>query len=110
MADGYVHPSRWDSHSLALVENLALGVPTLVSNVIHVAPELEAAHAAVLAAPRSETLARGLQVLAEHGAAVLGRHAREYIRKRLNWRTVVPDYLDALARLGLTCLSGMTAL
>jgi glycosyltransferase involved in cell wall biosynthesis len=37
-ADGYLHPSRWECHSIALLEHLALGVPCLVSDRIHIAP------------------------------------------------------------------------
>jgi len=47
-ADGYVHPSRWECHSIALLENLALGVPCLVSNAIHIARTLAQTSAALL--------------------------------------------------------------
>ena len=36
-AEAYVHPSRWECHSIALLESLALGTPCLVSDAIHVA-------------------------------------------------------------------------
>jgi glycosyltransferase involved in cell wall biosynthesis len=52
-ADAYIHPSRWESHSIALLEVLAHGVPAIVSRSIHIASLLEAAQAAVVVPPTS---------------------------------------------------------
>lgn len=38
----YVHPSRWECHSVALMEAIALRTPVIVSSTIHIASSLNA--------------------------------------------------------------------
>ncbi len=64
-ARGYVHPSRWESYGLALAENLALGVPCLVSSAVSMSSELRRHNAALLAAPETAEFAKGLLELGE---------------------------------------------
>ena len=59
-AEGFVLPSRWESHSVALLEVLSLGIPSIVSSVLHVAPVLQRYDAAVLATPDATSLAAAL--------------------------------------------------
>jgi glycosyltransferase involved in cell wall biosynthesis len=99
-ADGYIHPSRWDCHSLALLESLALGVPCLVSSVIHIAQTLERSGAAVLAPPSDVELAHALGRLAAAGRDIAGR-GRALVGDAFNWTTLVPEFHVALGRLGL---------
>jgi glycosyltransferase involved in cell wall biosynthesis len=40
-ARAYIHPSRWESCSIMLLEALAVGMPSLISASIHAAHELE---------------------------------------------------------------------
>jgi glycosyltransferase involved in cell wall biosynthesis len=100
-ADGYVHPSRWECHSIALLEHLALGVPCVVSNTIHIARALERSRAAVLAAPCEPDLAAALTRLPSERRGVAER-GRALIGEAFNWGTLVPQFQRALARLGLT--------
>src|SRR5437762_2378491 len=72
-ADGYAHPSRWESHSIALLENLALGVPCLVSNAIHIARTLAQASAAVLTQLDERRMAQALVEFAAARTAVAAR-------------------------------------
>jgi glycosyltransferase involved in cell wall biosynthesis len=99
-ADGYIHPSRWECHSIALLENLALGVPCLVSNSIHIAPTLERSRAAVLAQPTVSELAGALRRLIADPAEV-ARRGRDLVARAFNWTTLMPRYQAALGRLGL---------
>jgi glycosyltransferase involved in cell wall biosynthesis len=99
-ADGYIHPSRWECHSLALLENLALGVPCLVSNVIHIARTLERTGAAVLAPPRDVELAHALRQLTAAGRDMAER-GRALVRDAFNWATLLPQFHAALGGLGL---------
>jgi glycosyltransferase involved in cell wall biosynthesis len=99
-ADGYVHPSRWESHSIALLENLALGVPCLVSRTIHIASTLERSAAAILSPPREHDMALALARLpaqrgrlAEGGRALIGNH--------FNWDRLMPRFYLALRHLGV---------
>jgi hypothetical protein len=53
-----VLPSRWESHSVACSKVLSLGIPSIVSSVLHVAPVLQRYDAAVLATPDATSLPR----------------------------------------------------
>lgn len=99
-ADGYLHPSRWECHSIALLENLALGVPCLVSNSIHIAATLRRADAAILASPCEADLAHALARWATDRLGVMSR-GRELVARAFNWNTLIPRYQTALAGLGL---------
>lgn len=99
-ADGYVHPSRWECHSIALLENLSMGVPCLVSNAIHIADTLKRAGAAVLSAPQEVALAAALPQLA-HERPVIAHRGRALIADAFNWNTLMPQFASAIGRLGL---------
>jgi glycosyltransferase involved in cell wall biosynthesis len=97
-ADGYVHPSRWESYGIALLENLALGVPCLASSTIHLAGDLRRDGAAVLAAPDPRSLADGLVALAA-APSDLGVRGRTLVERRFAWSAVVPEFVMSLEAL-----------
>lgn len=97
-ADGYVHPSRWECQSIAILENLALGVPSLISDASHIADEVRDADAALLAPPRVDALADGLRRLGIEGRDYSDR-ARALIETRFDWAVLVPQYLSELREL-----------
>jgi glycosyltransferase involved in cell wall biosynthesis len=99
-AIGYVHPSRWDSNPLALVENLALGVPSLVSDSIHMAGALAPSRAAVLVPPKEETVAEGLLRLTTEGDRLSAR-GRTFVAENFAWNVVIPRFMGEIERLGL---------
>lgn len=99
-ADGYVHPSRWECHSIALLENLSMGVPCVVSSAIHIADTLKRAGAAVLSAPHASALAAALPTLAG-STADIARRGRALVASTFNWNTLMPQYASAIGRLGL---------
>jgi glycosyltransferase involved in cell wall biosynthesis len=92
-ADGYVHPSRWESHSIALLENLAIGVPTVVSSAIHIAPALRSAEAAIVAPDTAEGLAIGLQGLPA-AVGTLRETGPAFVREELAWPVVTARFVD----------------
>lgn len=98
-ADGYVLPSRWESHSVALLEVLALGLPALVSDSLHIAPRLAQHRAAILAPPDVAGLAEALPRLAT--ASDVGDRARAMVEADYAWSRVVPVFLERLHALGL---------
>lgn len=99
-ADGYIHPSRWECHSIALLENLALGVPCVVSSAIHIAHTLKRWSAAVLASPDEAGLADAFPRL-EADRPALGPRGRALIANRFNWATLMPKFRFATTGLGL---------
>jgi glycosyltransferase involved in cell wall biosynthesis len=92
-SDGYLMPSRWEGYGIALVENLAMGAPCLVSDAIHLAGPLAAANAAVLAPPTAEGLAAGLRRLAAADPAVLGDKGRSFVRATFGWPEVTAAFI-----------------
>jgi glycosyltransferase involved in cell wall biosynthesis len=99
-ADGYVHPSRWECHSIALLENLALGVPCLVSSTIHIAPTLRDARAAVLTPPTEHELAGALSQWTTDRTHVAGR-GRDLVARAFNWKAIAAQFQTSLGHLGL---------
>lgn len=97
-SNGYVMPSRWEGYGIALVENLAIGAPCLVSAVIHIAGPLATADAAILAPPTEEGLADGLRSLATVDQAALGERGREFVRSAFAWPAVTATFLDGVER------------
>ncbi len=99
-ADGYIHPSRWECHSIALLENLALGVPCLVSDAIHIAYTLRQSRAAVLSNLNETSLATALLRL-RHTSDEIARRGRELISAAFNWNVLMPQFQSCLGSLGL---------
>lgn len=99
-ADGYIHPSRWECHSIALLENLSMGVPCLVSNAIHIAGTLQHAGAALLSRPDEAGLAAALPQLAAR-CTDIGSRGRALIAGSFGWSTIVPQFQSALGTMGL---------
>jgi UDP-glucose:(heptosyl)LPS alpha-1,3-glucosyltransferase len=94
-SDGYLHPSRWESYGLAVVEALALGIPCLVSSAIHLARPLGAAQAALLADPTPTAIAGGLLSLADAPPSLSVR-GRMFVETELDWSRILPGYLAEL--------------
>ena len=95
LADGYLHPSRWESYGIALLENLALGVPCLASSTIHLAADLRRDDAAILATPDPRGLADGLVALTA-APPDLGARGRALVERRFAWSSIVPGFLSSL--------------
>jgi glycosyltransferase involved in cell wall biosynthesis len=95
-SDGYLMPSRWEGYGIALVENLAIGAPCLVSDTIHLAGPLAAAGAAILAPPTEEGLTDGLRRLAAADTAALGARGRSFVRSSFAWPEVTAKFLGGV--------------
>lgn len=99
-SDGYIHPSRWECHSIALLENLALGVPCLVSNGIHMADTLRRSRAALLSNPSEAAIASMLPKLARSSRRAAQR-GRDLVAGSFNWNLLIPQFRSGLGLLGL---------
>lgn len=97
-AEGYVHPSRWESQSIAILENLSLGVPSLISDTTHIATSIREGDAGLLVSPTADALATGLRRLLAEGPEFSDR-GRALIREQFDWGVIVPRYLSELERL-----------
>jgi glycosyltransferase involved in cell wall biosynthesis len=97
-AAAYVHPSRWESHSLALVEALAYGIPSVVSTFCTIAPDVRAADAAVIVEPTPRDIARGISTVLQRPREYSDR-AIQFVRTRLTWSAIAGDYLRQIESL-----------
>lgn len=96
----YLHPSRWESCSIALLEMLGTGVPCLVSGSIHAAPVLAGA-GAVVSVDFSE---RDGDAAAQALAAVdrseqLSRSAADWFEREGEWARLAPQYVTELVQI-----------
>jgi glycosyltransferase involved in cell wall biosynthesis len=98
-ARAYVHPSRWESCSIMLLEMLGVGVPCVVSHSIHAADELGPA-GVVLVADFTADAADLADVLAEADRnADLGIRARKWVDGEGSWEAVGPDYASDVLKI-----------
>lgn len=93
----YLHPSRWESCSIMLLEMLAAGVPTLVSATIHAA-EPFAAQGVALAHDFGVPGRLGASLAAVDENGELGETARKWVAETATWDRVGVAYGDWLAR------------
>ena len=95
----YLHPSRWESCSITLLEMAAAGVPSLISATIHAADEL--APLGVLQAVRFDDA--GVDAAAALAAidrnASVGRAARAWAGEYGNWGAVGREFAGQLREL-----------
>lgn len=93
---GFIFPSRWESHSIALLEALSLGVPVLAGDSLHISRKLKDAGAAVVTDFDDPT--EGAAGLAELRYQVItGRQGRDFVRNEFNWATLTRQYLAGIA-------------
>jgi glycosyltransferase involved in cell wall biosynthesis len=97
-SDGFLMPSRWEGYGIALVENLAIGAPCLVSDVIHIARPIAAADAAILAPPTVPGLVDGLRALAVANHEALGARARAFVTAAFAWPEVADTFVAGIER------------
>ena len=98
-AAAYVHPARWESYGIALVENLAYGVPCLTTTDINLGPDLEEAGAALVVEGSAEGLARGLDAVAAGRLSSFGARGREFVRERLSHEAAGGKFLSGIEAL-----------
>lgn len=95
----YLHPSRWESCSITLLEMAASGVPALVSTTIHAADELRPR--GVLQSVRfdDESVDASAALAAIDRNAAVGRAARAWAADTGNWSAVGRDFVRQLGEL-----------
>jgi glycosyltransferase involved in cell wall biosynthesis len=94
----YVHPSRWESHSIALLEALAYGIPSVVSASCSIGPKLRAANAAIIVDATPNEIARGISMVLRDSQGYSNR-ARQFVRTSLAWSAIIDAYLGQISDL-----------
>jgi len=98
-ARAFVYPSRWDSHSIAVTEAMALGVPCVVTDVMHVGRETGREGAAFVAGTTPPELGDALAAATGSVAAGVGQRARRFARTRFDWSNSAASFLEQVEHL-----------
>lgn len=98
-AAAYIHPARWESYGIALVENLARGVPCVTTFDINLGSELARADCAFVVEGTVPGLASGLRAASAGRLRTYGGRGRDFVRDRLSHETAARHFLDGLAAL-----------
>ena len=94
----YVHPSRWESHSMAIIEALAYGIPSVVSQFCSIASNLQAAEAAVIVDATPDSIAQGISTVLRNPHHYSERAIR-LVQTRLTWNAIIGDYFQQIESL-----------
>jgi glycosyltransferase involved in cell wall biosynthesis len=92
-AAAFIYPSRWDAHSVAVLEALARGVPVVVTAGMQIAPVLEGSGAGFVAKLDPSDLARAIKrAISTEGGAV-ARTGRRVCQEQFAWPAVARAFL-----------------
>ena len=94
----YVHPSRWESHSMAIIEALSYGIPSVVSMHCSIAANLRAEGVAVIVDATAEDIARGVATILRTPQDYSER-ARQFVATKLSWSVIAAEYLHQITEL-----------
>jgi glycosyltransferase involved in cell wall biosynthesis len=97
-AAGCVYPSRWEGCSVAVLEALSLGIPTLVTPYA-MGQFLAKEGAAIEVGWTVREIADGLLRLKSPEAKRIGETASEVARTRFSWKTVAESWLSQVQEL-----------
>jgi glycosyltransferase involved in cell wall biosynthesis len=86
-SDAFILPSYSEGFSMAILEALACGLPSIITTACHF-PELAASEGAVVVTPDVDAVTQGIRDLLERGAgerAALGRNGRRLVEQNYTW-------------------------
>jgi glycosyltransferase involved in cell wall biosynthesis len=92
-AAAFVYPSRWDACPNSVLESVAMGIPTVVTE--YPLGRALAAHGAAIGADATPgSLADALRRASGPDAAEVGEKGARYVRERLGWDEVARAWLE----------------
>jgi len=94
MADAFVFPSRWEAFGIALAEAAGMGLPTIVSDKINIAPELAARRAALISPLSPAVLAGAMRKLMKDAALQhsLADAGRLWVKEACSYESAGPRF------------------
>jgi glycosyltransferase involved in cell wall biosynthesis len=98
-ARAFAFPSRWDSHSIAVMEAAAVGLPIVASSTTAVGRRLAAEGAAVAAEPNASALAAAMSSALSDAGRDFARRAAELTATEYTWERsgrLLVDQLEAV--------------
>jgi glycosyltransferase involved in cell wall biosynthesis len=96
MADAFVSPSRWEACSIAQAEAIGLGLPTIVSTEINLAPEMTERGVALAAALDTGALAAEMRRLMADAALrrSLADAGRKWVDAEFSFASAGPRFTE----------------
>jgi glycosyltransferase involved in cell wall biosynthesis len=95
-ASAFVFPSRWDSHSIAVMEAAAAGIPVVASDSTFVGRELASAGAAIAVRPDEASLATGIKRALSSDGKRVATAGRELALQHYSPEAVARSFLEQL--------------
>ena len=95
-ASAFIHPARFESYGIALVENLAYGVPCVTTDAINLGPDLARADAALVVEATAAGVARGLASIRSGTLDAYGPRGRMFVEQELTHENAARRFLDGL--------------
>jgi glycosyltransferase involved in cell wall biosynthesis len=86
-SDAFILPSYSEGFSMAILEALACGLPSVITTACHF-PELAASEGSIVVTPDVDAVTQGIRDLLERGAgerAALGRNGRRLVEQNYTW-------------------------
>jgi glycosyltransferase involved in cell wall biosynthesis len=99
-ADFFVHTSRWEGLSFAVVEAMATGKPCLLTPAADPLGLVGRYAAGLVVHPTPDAIATGLQDMAAMDESTLfaaGQRARSIVEQHLSWSRIAEQLADAYA-------------
>ena len=104
-ARAYLHPSRWESCSIMLLEMLSAGSPSLISTTIHAASELEPIGVVRSVDFSSPAVSPDAALAAVDRDLELSRTSAAWASTSGSWNVVGPEYVHQVQALALKEIS-----
>jgi glycosyltransferase involved in cell wall biosynthesis len=95
-ARAFIYPSRWDSHSVAVTEALARGIPCIITRSMQLARLLECTGAAFVADLDPSDLGTKMGRAMSHEGQVVGAEGRRLVVKHFRWEVCGAELVSQL--------------
>jgi glycosyltransferase involved in cell wall biosynthesis len=101
-ADAFISPSRWEAFSIAMVEAIGFGLPTVVSDEINCAAEMAAGRAALISGLSPDALAAAMNQLITDASLrrSLAESGREWVLKTCSYAAAGPRFAEFYESVG----------
>jgi glycosyltransferase involved in cell wall biosynthesis len=101
-ADVFVLPSYYENFGIAVAEAMAVGTPVVISDQVHIWPEIEQAQAGWICQCNVDSLAAALQdsLVSAIERKQRGIHAQELVLRHYSWDAIAGSMMMAYEEIG----------
>lgn len=101
VADLFVLPSYYENFGIAVAEAMAAGTPVVISDRVHIWPDVAGAEAGWVCGCEVEAIAASIKdaLSSEEERKRRGENAREFARENYNWEAIAAQTIEAYKQL-----------